>query len=117
VLIEQVDDINPEPLERGLSNRLDVVGPTVHAVQALPVRPILNPNFVAIATLPRKGASASPTSSSFLKRTVDFRVSKKVTPFSTAERITEIIAAFRRPGRKPELNAHTAQPEGPRLRG
>ena len=69
MLIEQVDDINLEPLERAFDGLLDVLRP---AIQTLPLpadyrcRLRSNPNLVAITTCPRKGARASPTSSSFV---------------------------------------------------
>ena len=63
-------------------------------------RPVLcpvarsKPNFVAITTWSRRGASASPTSSSFVNGPYTWAVSKKVTPRSTAVRISEIIACL-----------------------
>src|SRR6266705_5099239 len=39
-----------------------------------------NPNFVAITTFPRKGARASPTSSSFVNGPYTSAVSKNVSP-------------------------------------
>src|ERR1700690_3427491 len=49
---------------------------------SLPLRS--NPNLVAIATLPLKGASASPTSSSLVNGPYTSAVSKNVMPRSTA---------------------------------
>ena len=67
VLIEQIDDVGLQPLERSLGDLLDVLR------AGCPIRPacrcsgsILNPNLVAITTCSRKGASASPTSSSLV---------------------------------------------------
>ena len=51
-----------------------------------------NPNFVAITTWLRKGASASPTSSSFLNGPYTSAVSKNVTPRSTAFRRSAVIS-------------------------
>ena len=51
VLIEEVDGINFEPLERGFSYLLDVLGPAIQSGMAW----TLNPNFVAITTRSRKG--------------------------------------------------------------
>src|SRR5438128_11151725 len=51
-----------------------------------------HPNFVAITTVPRKGARASPTSSSFVNGPYTSAVSKNVTPRSTAVRMREIIS-------------------------
>ena len=70
MLIEQVDDIHLEPLERALDGLLDVLRPAVQARQPFMPRGSRsglrsNPNLVAITTCSRKGASASPTSSSF----------------------------------------------------
>src|SRR5436190_833948 len=49
---------------------------------------IPKPNFVAITTRSRTGASASPTNSSFVNGPYASAVSKKVTPRSTAARMT-----------------------------
>ena len=69
VLIEQVDGVDLEPLERALGGLLDVLRPAVQA-RPLPGRSSSgsrsNPNLVAITTCSRKGARASPTSSSFV---------------------------------------------------
>src|SRR5215210_8118438 len=51
-----------------------------------------NPNFVAITTRSRSGASASPTSSSFTNGPYTSAVSKSVTPSSTASLRSEIIS-------------------------
>src|SRR5271170_4630702 len=56
--------------------------------------PFLNPNLVAITTLSRIGASASPTSSSFANGPYASAVSKKVTPLSYASRMSAIAASF-----------------------
>src|SRR2546426_1922603 len=53
-----------------------------------PVGPSLNPNLVAITTCPRKGASASPTSSSLVNGPYASAVSKKVMPRSRSEEHT-----------------------------
>ena len=68
VLIEQVDGVDLEPLERALGDLLDVLRPAVQAGPAARRRSgsSSNPNLVAITTCPRKGARASPTSSSFV---------------------------------------------------
>ena len=68
VLIEQVDGVDLEPLERGLGDLLDVLRPAVQARPSLAARrdARLNPNLVAITTCSRNGARASPTSSSFV---------------------------------------------------
>ena len=69
VLIEQVDDVDLEPLERAFDGLLDVLRPAVQARRTrprdrLPLRS--NPNLVAITTCSRNGARASPTSSSLV---------------------------------------------------
>ena len=66
VLIEQVDGLDPEPLERALGHLPDVLGPAVRGRRGLPSRSNSKPNLVAITTCSRTGASASPTSSSFV---------------------------------------------------
>ena len=67
VLIEQIDHIGPEPLERALGNLLDALGP---AVQSLPSRASIRIEVEAELGgnhhLSRNGESASPTSSSFV---------------------------------------------------
>jgi len=50
------------------------------------------PNFVAMTTFSRTGSSASPTSSSFVNDPYTSAVSKRVTPRSTAYRISRIIS-------------------------
>src|SRR3981189_3423779 len=53
-----------------------------------------HPNFVAITTFPRNGASASPTSSSLTSGPYTSAVSKNVTPRSTAACSREIISCL-----------------------
>src|SRR5215211_6205465 len=62
-----------------------------------------NPNLVAMTTWSRKGARASPTSSSFTNGPYTSAVSKKVTPRSTAARITAIPCRRSTAGPRPEL--------------
>ena len=50
VLIEQIDDIDLESLERGLGDLLDVLRPTIQAHLLPRSGPSLNPNLVAITT-------------------------------------------------------------------
>ncbi len=50
------------------------------------------PNFVAMTTRSRTGASASPTSASLVNGPYASAVSKNVTPHSTAARIKAIMA-------------------------
>src|SRR5206468_1166556 len=61
------------------------------------------PNFVAITTCSRSGASASPTSSSFVYGPYTSAVSKNVTPRSTAARISEIPSCLSTAGPYPKL--------------
>ena len=72
VLVEEIDRIGPETLQRCLSHVLDV---SRTAAQAGPRRPPfgsgMKPNLVAMTTWSRTGASASPTSSSFVNGPVD----------------------------------------------
>src|SRR6266478_3556297 len=63
----------------------------------------LKPNFVAITTRSRNGASASPTSSSLVKGPYTSAVSKNVTPRSTADRISAIISFLSAGGPRPKL--------------
>jgi hypothetical protein len=69
-------------LERIVSGRLSV--PRDRPVESS------KPNFVAITTSSRTGSSASPTSSSLWNGPYTWAVSKKVTPRSTAARISAI---------------------------
>src|SRR5512132_3054348 len=62
-----------------------------------------NPNLVAMTTWSRKGARASPTSSSFTNGPYTSAVSKKVTPRSTAARITAMPCCRSTAGPRPEL--------------
>jgi len=68
MLIEQINGIDFEPLERSLSNLLDMLWSAIQANLGLgpSLGSFLNPNLVAITTFPRKGASASPNNSSFV---------------------------------------------------
>ena len=85
VLVEQVDRVGPEPLQRRVDAALDRLRA---AVEPAAVRPSSRskPNFVAITTWSRTGSSASPTSSSFVNGPYTCAVSKNVTPRSTAAR-------------------------------
>src|SRR3984893_12687904 len=71
---------------------------------------ILNPNLVAITTCSRKGARASPTSSSFVYGPYISAVSKNVTPRSTAARISEIPSFLSTGGPRPKLSPMQPSP-------
>jgi hypothetical protein len=62
VLIEEIDDIDPQALERGLGNLLDVLRPAVQPLPGprLPSGLISKPNLVAMTTFPRKGSRPRP---------------------------------------------------------
>src|SRR5215216_3001799 len=82
-----------------------------------------NPNLVAMTTWSRKGARASPTSSSFTNGPYTSAVSKNVTPRSTAARITAMPCCRSTAGPRPELMpmqpspiAETSNPLFPSLR-
>jgi len=67
MLVEQVDDIGLESLERSLGDLLDVLRPTIEPQPArFSIGLELDPNLVAITTRSRTEDSASPTSSSFV---------------------------------------------------
>src|SRR5438067_7188866 len=70
----------------------------------------LKPNLVAITTLSRYGARASPTSSSFANGPYASAVSKNVTPRSTAARMSEIPASLSTAGPKPKLSPMQPSP-------
>ena len=63
MLVEKIDTVGAEALERAIDDCLDVLRP---AVQTTVPPSMSKPNFVAIRTLSRTGASASPTSSSLV---------------------------------------------------
>ena len=64
VLVEQVDGVNSEALERTVHGLPDVLGAAGEAnLPAFGVE--ADPNLVALTTWSRRGARASPTSSSF----------------------------------------------------
>ncbi len=91
VLIEQIDRLDAEALERGLGDLANMFGPAVQPGRLTAVaRSMAKPNFVAITTRSRTGASALPTISSFVKGPYTSAVSKKVTPRSTASRTSRI---------------------------
>src|ERR1700683_3655400 len=82
-----------------------------------------HPNFVPIPTLPRNGASPSPTSSSFTSGPYTSAVSKNVTPRSTAACSSAIISCLSLAGPNPKLipmhpnpSADTSSPPLPSLR-
>ena len=63
VLVEQVDMVGPQPLQRSFHHLADMLGPAVEP-DDLALSSILKPNFVQTRTWSRTGSSASPTSSS-----------------------------------------------------
>ena len=65
VLVEQVDRVGPQPLQRAFDAALDRLGTAVDAAAGV-CRSRSKPNLVAITTWSRTGASASPTSSSLV---------------------------------------------------
>lgn len=65
--IEEVDRVDPEPLERSLGDLLMFSGPLSRADHpGPPFGSGARPNFMSMTTRPLKGSSASPTSSSFV---------------------------------------------------
>ena len=70
------------------------------------------PNFVAITTWSRTGASASPTSSSLTYGPYTSAVSKNVTPRSTAARSTAIMASRGRGWGRSSGHSHGAETDG-----
>ena len=72
MLIEQVDMVGPQSLQRSLDHLADMLGPAIEP-DGLAFSSILKPNFVQTRTWSRTGSRASPTSSSLMKRTVALR--------------------------------------------
>jgi hypothetical protein len=68
------------------------------------------PNLVAIFTRSRTGSSASPTISSFVNGPYTSAVSKKVTPRSTARRISAIESSREGPPVVPYAPVRLVQP-------
>jgi hypothetical protein len=66
VLVMQIDAVGSEALQGFLNHFLDVLRSAVKKKATLFIVEASKPNLVAIATLSRIGASASPTSSSFV---------------------------------------------------
>ena len=62
VLVIEIDAVSLEALQRALDHLLDVLRTAIQSSRAFKIEP----NLVAIATLSRKGASASPTRSSLV---------------------------------------------------
>jgi hypothetical protein len=94
VLIQEVDRVGAQTRERGIDDSCNVIGTAVNADGGTCRRSSLNPNFVAITTPSRSGASASPTSVSFVNGPYASAVSKKVMPRSTAARSTLIPSSL-----------------------
>jgi hypothetical protein len=67
VLVEQIDNVGLEALERGPGDLLDVLRAAVEAETLPRCRIEVEPNLVAIITWSRTRARASPTSSSLMK--------------------------------------------------
>ena len=69
VLVEEIDDIDAEALERAFDGPANLLRAAVRRMQPWSgiAGPRLKPNLVAITTLPLNGARASPTSSSLMK--------------------------------------------------
>ena len=66
-LIEEIDVVGAQSLERRVSNSLDLVGRLSTPIgEAPPFGSNLNPNLVEITTWSRRGSSASPTNSSLV---------------------------------------------------
>ena len=66
VLVEQVDGLDAEPLQRAFDRLADALGPAVDAAVCAGLGSMSKPNLVAITTSSRNGASASPTNSSLV---------------------------------------------------
>jgi hypothetical protein len=66
VLVEQIDDVGPEPLERGLGDLLDVLRPAVQAPLLACMRIDVVAELGGDHDLRADGASASPTSFSLV---------------------------------------------------
>ena len=93
VLVVEVDGLDPEPLERALGHLLDVLGPAVQA-PLLPVGTELVAELGGDHDLVPDGGQRFAHELLVRERTVDWAVSKKVTPRSTAARIRAIISCL-----------------------
>ena len=118
VLIEQVDDIDLEPLERGLGDLLDVLRP---AVQPGPLSPAagssLNPNLVAITTCPRNGSEGFAHEFFVRERAVDFGgVEEGDAAFDGRRESARSSPACPRPDRS-QSSFPCSRARGPRLPG
>ncbi len=112
MLIEQVDDIGLEPLERNLCDFLDVGGPAVQAVHALPVRPDPESELRRDHHLPAEGSEGFAHEFLVLERTIDFRgVEEGDAAFNRRanHRDHRLLFPCRAVAR---AHAHAAQPEG-----
>ena len=87
VLVEQVDVVDAQSSQRSFHRGRDVLRAAGQA-GLLAVVVDAKPNFVAMTTWSRTGASASPTTSSLANGPYTSAVSKKVTPRSTAPRMS-----------------------------
>src|SRR4029077_3289912 len=72
MLVQQIDDLNTQSLQRSLGGLADGVRMAAKAVFALVFGSIAKPNLVAIVTWSRTLRKASPTISSLVKGTIDF---------------------------------------------
>ena len=79
MLIQQIDVIGAEPLERSVDHLANVLG-RLSAPVMRPASLKVNPNLVAITTFSRRPLIALPTSSSFVNGPYTSAVSKKFTP-------------------------------------
>jgi hypothetical protein len=95
MLIEKIDRLDAQPLERRFGNFFDVLRLAVETGSPFArLRIDIEAKLGGDTIFPRKGASASPTSSSLVHGPYASAVSKNVTPRSIAAWIKRIISCL-----------------------
>ena len=112
VLIEQIDDIGLEALERSFGDFLDVFGTTVQAGLLAGFGSSSKPNLVAITTLSRKGAERFAHQFFVGERTVDFGGVEEGDAAFDGRPDGAIISCLSAAGPWPKLIPMQPKPEG-----
>jgi len=113
MLIEQIDGVYPEPFQRALDGLFDVLR---SAVQTDWMRIFLGvnlePELGRDHHLVTHGSESLAHELFIHERTVTSAVSKKVTPRSTAARMSAIISCLSLPLCRDQTQPHAAKPHG-----